>query len=202
MNDIQKYVGDIDSTPIDDNIKELAQKIMDEKDASATNDLISLFNHNITKKNAIRILKLNGLYDKITDQMIERVSKRSGEFSNSDLLSYLQAVENSIEKSQKSLSSPDNAPVIQVNNNTQVNLSVVDSFDNASRSRISDAIKAILQSAQQQEQQSQTVADVDYQEHAEPETDEEPADQDVVEADAEDPLDDILSPVNKLNEEE
>ena len=79
--------------------------------------------------------------------MIERFQKRSGEFSNSDLLSYLQTVENSIEKSQKSLSQVDEQPTIVQTNNTQVNFNVLDGFNDDSRDRIANAIKSILNSA-------------------------------------------------------
>lgn len=140
-------VTSIDVKPLDNDINDIAQKLIDEKDVDTSKDLIQLFNWNLSKKNALRILKLSGLYDNITDQMIERFQKRSGEFSNSDLLSYLQTVESSMEKSQKNLTQIDTQPVVSVQNNTQVNFNVLDGFDSESKDRIANAIKSILNSA-------------------------------------------------------
>lgn len=137
----------INASELNKDISELAQQLIDEKDVDASKNIVQLFNFNLSKRNALRILKLNGLYDSITDQMIERFQKRSGEFSNSDLLSYLQTVENSIEKSQKSLSQVDEQPTIVQTNNTQVNFNVLDGFNDDSRDRIANAIKSILNSA-------------------------------------------------------
>ena len=137
----------INASELNKDISNLAQQLIDEKDIDASKNIVQLFNFNLSKRNALRILKLNGLYDNITDQMIERFQKRSGEFSNSDLLSYLQTVENSIEKSQKSLSQVDEQPTIVQTNNTQVNFNVLDGFNDDSRDRIANAIKSILNSA-------------------------------------------------------
>ena len=137
----------INESELNKDISNLAQQLIDEKDIDASKNIVQLFNFNLSKRNALRILKLNGLYDNITDQMIERFQKRSGEFSNSDLLSYLQTVENSIEKSQKSLSQVDEQPTIMQTNNTQVNFNVLDGFNDDSRDRIANAIKSILNSA-------------------------------------------------------
>lgn len=137
----------INAAELNKDISDLAQQLIDEKDVDASKNIVQLFNFNLSKRNALRILKLNGLYDNITDQMIERFQKRSGEFSNSDLLSYLQTVENSIEKSQKGLSQVDEQPAIVQTNNTQVNFNVLDGFNDDSRDRIANAIKSILSSA-------------------------------------------------------
>lgn len=144
---IEVNANSINESELNKDISNLAQQLIDEKDIDASKNIVQLFNFNLSKRNALRILKLNGLYDNITDQMIERFQKRSGEFSNSDLLSYLQTVENSIEKSQKSLSQVDEQPTIMQTNNTQVNFNVLDGFNDDSRDRIANAIKSILNSA-------------------------------------------------------
>ena len=144
---IEANANSINESELNKDISKLAQQLIDEKDVDASKNIVQLFNFNLSKRNALRILKLNGLYDSITDQMIERFQKRSGEFSNSDLLSYLQTVENSIEKSQKSLSQVDEQPTIVQTNNTQVNFNVLDGFNDDSRDRIANAIKSILNSA-------------------------------------------------------
>ena len=139
---IEVNANSINESELNKDISKLAQQLIDEKDIDASKNIVQLFNFNLSKRNALRILKLNGLYDNITDQMIERFQKRSEEFSNSDLLSYLQTVENSIEKSQKSLSQVDEQPTIVQTNNTQVNFNVLDGFNDDSRDRIANAIKS------------------------------------------------------------
>lgn len=125
---------------------ELIDKINSEVDAANTKDLVAQFNWNMAKKNALRILKLSGLLDSIADQMIERFEKRPGEFSNKDLLDYLQAVQNTLEKSTKALAQVDEVPHIMVQNNTQVNISTLDKFDSESRDRIANALKTVISS--------------------------------------------------------
>lgn len=142
-NNLLPSVNSVDTGQLDETIAELTQKIVQETSVPDTQDLVELFNWNLSKKNAIRMLKLSGLYDKITDQMLERFERRSGEFSNADLLSYLQTVESSIDKAQKNLANVS-TPAITVQNNTQVNVNVVETLDQDSRERIADALKALL----------------------------------------------------------
>ena len=79
----------VDLTVIDEQAVDLAQKVINETDIEKTKDLVSLFNLNAAKKNVIRILKLNGLLDSVSDTMIERFEKYPNEFSNEDLLKYM-----------------------------------------------------------------------------------------------------------------
>ena len=48
---------------LDDNIDQIAKDLIVENDSDKSNDLINLFNWNISKKNALRIIKLNQLYN-------------------------------------------------------------------------------------------------------------------------------------------
>lgn len=139
-------MGDDLNTNTQNTTLELINKIESEVNINSTKDLVAQFNWNMAKKNALRILKLSGLLDSITDQMVERFNKRPGEFSNRDLLDYLQAVQNTLEKSTKALSQVDEAPHIMVQNNTQVNISAVDKFDQESRDRIANALKTVITS--------------------------------------------------------
>lgn len=125
---------------------EIASKILNEDNLDEVKNLTRLFNLIQAKKNMLRVMNLNGLLDKVSDQMIERFDKRPGEFSNSDLLSYLQVTQAAIDKATKSLNLVEETPLIQVNQN---NLNVkVDpqgpQLDRDSKNRITDAIKAIL----------------------------------------------------------
>ena len=79
----------VDTTAIDLDINSLASQVLVESDPEKTKQLIELFNWNISKKNTTRVLKLNNLYDDVTDQMVLRFKTRSDQFSKSDLLVYM-----------------------------------------------------------------------------------------------------------------
>lgn len=128
--------------PLDDNTKNIAQQLIDEQDLDQVKNLTHLFNLNQAKKNVLRILKLNQLLDKVSDQMIERFEKRPGEFSNADLLNYMQVAQSAIDRANKSLNLVDETPAIQIN---QQNI-IMDKeiLDKDSRDRVTDAVNAIL----------------------------------------------------------
>lgn len=148
---------------LDEKIQDLADKIYEESDVSKTKDLVAMFNWNMSKKNIARLQKLNNLYDSVTDQMVTRVEQRADQFSNSDLLDYAKAIQVAIDTNTKNLSAVDDPPPI-VQNNTQINVNVVDSFDRESKQRILAAIQATIKSAQQASVKQETepiVVDID-----------------------------------------
>ena len=101
----------------------------------------------MSKKNVVRIQKLNNLYDSITDQMVERVDKRADQFSNSDLLDYVKTIQSAIDINTKNLSNVQEPPMIVHQNNTQINVNLADSFDSEAKARILAAVQATLQQA-------------------------------------------------------
>lgn len=137
----------LDIIPLDKNTAKLANQIINETDLDNVKNLTHLFNLNQTKKNVLRIIKLNQLLDHVSDEMIERFSKRAGEFNNSDLLNYFTVVQNSIDRANKSIQLIDDEQPITVN---QVNLNITnnnDGLDSDSRARITEAVSKILQLA-------------------------------------------------------
>ena len=88
-------------------------------------------------------MRLNGLLDKVSDQMIERFEERPGEFSNADLLNYMQVVQASIDRANKSLNLVNEAPAISLNQNN-VTVNIIDTFDRESKEKITNAIQGIL----------------------------------------------------------
>ena len=138
-----------------DAIQSLVDSIQSETDIGKTQDLIALFNWNLSKKNVARLLKLNNLYDNITDQMEARVLKRPDQFSNDDLLNYLKTLQNAIDGSNKQLQSIEEPPPTIIQNNTQINVTVGDEFSRESRDRILKAIQATMAAAD-------SAAEVDY----------------------------------------
>lgn len=132
---------------LDENIKNLVNDVVAESDINKTKDLISLFNWNISKKNVVRVEKLNTLYDNVTDQMIKRFETKPDQFSNDDLLNYMKVVQGAIDSSNKLIDSIEEPPPQIVQNNTQINVNVVENFDRDSRARILAAVQATLNAA-------------------------------------------------------
>ena len=141
----------ISTDKIDSSTRQLAQQIINEEDIDTVKDLTHLFNLNQAKKNVLRVMKLNGLLDTVSDKILDRFEKYPDNFSNTDLLNYLQVTQNAIEKANKNLSLVDETPVIQLQQNNQVNVNIIDTLDRDSKARVLDTIKAILSSTQPQE---------------------------------------------------
>lgn len=128
-------------------IKDITNKALSETDINKTNELISLFNWNMSKKNLARVMKLDSLFDSITDQIALRVERKPDQFSNDELLNYMKSVQNAIDASSKIVAHIEEPPAI-ITNNTQINVNVGDSFPRESRERILAAIQATLNAAQ------------------------------------------------------
>jgi hypothetical protein len=134
----------VSSTDLDVRTSRIAQEIINEEDIDKIKDLTHLFNLNQAKKNVLRVMKLNGLLDTVSDRIIERFDKYPDNFSSADLLNYLQVTQNAIDKANKNLNLVEDTPVIQVNHNNQVNVSIIDSFDRDSKERVMNFIKSVL----------------------------------------------------------
>ena len=138
----------VDTTEIDSKIQDLATQVLAETDPDKAKDLISLFNWNLSKKNVSRVLKLNSLYDDVSDQMVDRFHKKADQFTNSDLLDYLKVVQGAIDTSSRNLLQVEEPPAIVQHNNTQINVNLVDTFDRDAKERILAAIQATIKNAQ------------------------------------------------------
>lgn len=139
----------VDLIPLDNSTNKLAQEIINETDIKKVQDLTHLFNLNQAKKNVLRVLKLNALLDKVSDQMMERFNEYPDQFSNSDLLNYLTVTQNAIDRANKSLNLVDETPSITLN---QVNVNVGgEALDRDSRAKITEAINKILQKSKELE---------------------------------------------------
>lgn len=143
-------VQPLDLKPLDSKTMQIAQQILNEQDVDRVKDLTALFNLNAQKRNVMRVIKMNGLLDKVTDKVIERFERYPENFSNDDLIKYMQVTENAIDRANKHLHLVDETPPIQLQQNN-VNVNIIDSFDRESKERVADAIKAILAKATQTE---------------------------------------------------
>jgi hypothetical protein len=139
-----QLVKKLNTEPVDLQTTDIAQQILDETDVDKLKDLTNLFNLNTQKRNVARVLKMTDLLDKVTDQMLTRFERTPDNFSNEDLIKFMQVTENSIEKANKSISQVDQTPAIQYQQNNQVNINIGDSLNRESRQKVTDAVQAIL----------------------------------------------------------
>ena len=145
MEDTGLSVIKVNTEALDKQTAEIAQQLIDEQDVTKVKDLTALFNLNSQKKSAVRVMKMNDLLDRVTDKVIERFEKTPDNFSHDDLIKYMQVTENAIEKASKTLNQVSDTPAITYNQNTQVNINVLDGLDVESRKRILNAVQSAMQ---------------------------------------------------------
>jgi len=135
----------LDVLPLDASNNDLARKLISEENLDVIKDITKKFSINQTKKNVLRIIKLNNLLDKVNDQAIERFEKRPGDINTTDLIKYMQVVQDSIDKSQKYIENIDTSPMIQLNKQENtVNINVGSELDRESKEKVIEAINALL----------------------------------------------------------
>lgn len=147
-------------TPID----ELNERILKETDMEQFDKIKSIFDLNIKKKEILRLSKLSDLQDLTIEEMSNRLRKRSGEFSNQDLIGYFKTVQDTINKSDTSLDNLDVASIKVVQN--QVNIHMNNNEDELNRdekNRVIEAIRSILNKSTDiaEEQEVSEIIDVD-----------------------------------------
>lgn len=143
----EQLSSDVNSPLEDDTV--LLKAITKAKTKQELQPLYDQFKINSTKKEAIRVSQLNTLLDKVNEQALERVTKRPDELSNKDLIDYMNAFQNQIERSQKVIDGVDEISSVQISNtqNNTINVKVGDDsikLSNTSRGRITDVIAEIL----------------------------------------------------------
>ena len=134
-------------TIVDNDTTDLINKIAQSKNKDELENLYQQFNINNTKKNAIRIAQLNNLLDKVNNEAEERLTKRAEQISNKEILDYMNAIGNQIERSQKLVDGIKEITAVQVNNTqNNVNINVGESvkLNKESRNKITDIISMIL----------------------------------------------------------
>jgi len=102
--------------PLETAEQNLMLKIIEAPTKEELQEQLDLFNINQSKQNAVRIVKLNNLLNKVEDQAIERFEKRPDQVSNRELLEYMSIVSNQIDRAQKSIDAVQNTPAITINN--------------------------------------------------------------------------------------
>lgn len=125
-------------------VDSITNDLISEQDPEKTKRLVNLFNLTLVKKNAVRLNTVNDLIDAVLDKIGQRLEIRPDEFSNKDLIDYMNALYNAAEKSGKIISGADEIPAIQFNQQNNVIVSPVEALSRESRMKIADAVSAIL----------------------------------------------------------
>ena len=123
---------------------ELIEEILQEQDADRLKDLTNLFNIFQTKREVLRVNKLNDVQDSLVQQMLDRLSQQPHNFDNKDIALWMKTVQLAKESSRQSLEKVETIPTIVHQNNTQVNINVEDSLSRESRERVLSVLNTIL----------------------------------------------------------
>ena len=161
MDTNNEIIKPLDLQPLDNQTKQIAQEILDEQDIERVKDLTNLFNLNAQKRNVMRVIKMNELLDKVTDQVVERFEKRPDNFSNEDLIKYMQVTENAIDRANKNLNLVEETPAIQYLQQNNVNITIDNGLDRDARERVMDAVKAFLAQSSHTPPQDEVVVEID-----------------------------------------
>jgi hypothetical protein len=153
---------ELNSLILEESSNNLVNDIVQTSDIDELKNLTRLFEINQAKKNALRIVKLNTLLDKVNDQAIERFEKRPYEISNKELLDYMKVVQEQIHNSQDTLSKIDQSPAIQINQqNNSINVNVgQEAIDRDSKERVIDAVTQLLKAVRSPVQEEPVVIDL------------------------------------------
>lgn len=140
---------------VEDNAVELSKQIAKTTNKTELDSLYDAFKINDTKKNVFRVNKLNDLLDKITEEASARFKNRPGEMSNKEVIDYMNAVSNQIDRSKNTLNQIKDVNLTQINNTVNVNIDKKEaSLNRESREKVIDFIKNILAQANQEKHDS------------------------------------------------
>ena len=134
-----------DKQLLESSSEEVVSKLIESQDVDEIQRLTQLFNVNQLKKDALRVLKLNDILDKLDDQVAERVEKYPDQFSNADLLNYVNAVQQNISKSAQSVGTLNQTPLIQFNQQNNISVDGTE-LNRESREKIVDIVRQFLNS--------------------------------------------------------
>jgi len=135
---------------------EILDRISKAESVEELKELTRLFHLSLAKKEASRALTQSELVDLLLEQAKERITKRADELSHKDVLDYITAFQNSLDKSSKSLDSKivEAQPLTLNQTNQEININIDSgksiAIDEESRARILDVINAITKGSVQQ----------------------------------------------------
>ena len=125
----------------------LINKIIEESDVEKVKDLTYLFNINQNKKTIARIDKLSALQDLLVAQFSKRIAERPDEISNQEIMNAMKIVQDIIERGQDMVVGAQEAPLIQINqqtNSVNVDGAALGGLNRESRERVKNLVNAAI----------------------------------------------------------
>lgn len=139
----EKAIRDV----VDKESLEIVNNIIVSKNEKELSEYIAKFNLIMSKKNLLRVLKVNKLQDAVYDEALDRVENHPDELTHPEIVSYIKATQEALNNSQKSADYSETITPITVNQqNNTVNVTVNndDVMDRRSKERVMEAVKKIL----------------------------------------------------------
>lgn len=129
--------------------KELAENIIQAEDSNALQAQLDLFNLAQRKKDALRVIKVNGVIDQIEDEVIRRFEKRPDQISNKELLDFWTVAANQLQRAQTSANTIGMPPIRITNPKTDITVNVTQTLDRDSKEKVADFVSNILKQIKQ-----------------------------------------------------
>lgn len=130
---------------IDEKSLDLVVKSINQDNNEELKDLTHLFNQNILKKNMLRVLKYNGLLDKLGDEALERIENNPESISDKELAGYMRTIQGIIDSASKNINTiPETLPIQPVTNNNITINTGEGGLNRDSREKVLNVVEAIL----------------------------------------------------------
>lgn len=154
--------------PLNSTEEEILNNIIQAQSRDELEHQFDLFNINQSKKNALRVVKLTNLLSKVEDQAIKRFNNKPDQFSNRELLDYMQAVSSQIQQSQTMANTLVNTNTIEVKHQkNEVNINLNQTvLDRDSKEKVVGVISDLLKQLKNTTNQNDNEIIIDAQSEA------------------------------------
>jgi len=130
---------------IDDEINNLVERLYSGSTQSVEEDIKRL-NYLQRIKSSLRLARVGDRYDDVLRVVIDRFDNEYPSFTNKELLDYAVQLQGIMENTRRAANDDIATMPILTQNNTQINIDT-NTLDRASKERVVDVVKAILEDA-------------------------------------------------------
>lgn len=114
---------------------------------------LELFNLNQTKKNVLRLARLNGLLDQADEQLLHRLEKRPDQLTTKDILDIMNTVSAQVDRINdfNDRFAEDTKSTIKIaqHNTTEVNINMTPDLTRDEKNDVMDAVASLLKQLKQ-----------------------------------------------------
>ena len=134
---------------VDQEALDIVSNIVTTNDTDELNNYLDKFNLNMSKKNLLRLLRMNELLDKVSDEALDRIENHPDELTHAEIISYIKVTQESINNTKKGADQANGvAPITLNQQNNTVNVNVESSnnvrIDRRSKEKIMEAVSKLL----------------------------------------------------------